>query len=167
MTKPVATRQAQLAAIHIAQKSLGMSKDDAESVKLAVTGQASAGSMTTAQRAKYLAHLSGLQKNAAQSRGETPTYDIKRPAMQRSVDDQGDYRWGKARAMWADLASLGAVDHDTDDALLAYVKRQTHMEAWRFLNTFQINGVIESLKRWHDRLHSKLDKELLDARAHE
>lgn len=152
MTKPAATRQAQLAAIHMAQKALGMSADDATSVKLAVTGQASAGTMTGAQRAKYLVHLSGLQKSTAQVRGEKPVYDTKRPAMQRSVDDQGDHRWGKARAMWADLASLGAVDHDTDDALLAYVKRQTHMDAWRFLNTFQINGVIESLKRWRGRL---------------
>ena len=166
MTKPAATSQAQLAAIHIEQKALGLSKDDAESVKLAITGQASAGSMTAAQRAKYLVHLSGLQKNAALSRGEKPAYDTKRPAAQRSVDDAGDCRWGKARAMWADLASLGAVDHDTDEALLAYVKRQTHMEAWRFLNTFQINGVIESLKRWQDRTHSKLEKEMLEARGH-
>ena len=167
MTKPAATRQAQLAAIHIAQKALGMSTDDAMSVKLSVTGQASAGSMTGVQRAKYLAHLSGLQKSAALARGEKPTYDIKRPAEQRSVDDMGNYRWGKARAMWADLASLGAVDLDTDEALLTYVKRQTHMDAWRFLNTFQINGVIESLKRWHDRVHSNLNKELLEARTHD
>lgn len=167
MTKPTATRQAQLAAIHMAQKALGMSADDAMSVKLAVTGQASAGSMTAAQRAKYLVHLSGLQKSAAKSRGQTPTYDINRPAAQRSVDDLGDQRWGKARAMWADLASLGAVDHDTDEALLAYVKRQTHMDAWRFLNTFQINGVIESLKRWQDRMHSKIARELREAQSHD
>jgi len=142
-TKPD-TRQAQLAAIHMAQKSLGLSADDAVSVKLAVTGKASAADMTTMQRKQYLAHLSGLQVQA----GLIAPRPGKRPHVQRSLDDAEDERWQKARALWHALAKAGVVRVDTDAALTAYVKRQTKVDAWRFLNTHQVNTVIEALKGW-------------------
>ena len=63
-----------------------------------------------------------------------------------------DERWGKARALWSRLAQAGVVKLDTDAALNAYVQRQTKVEVWRFLNGYQINTVIESLKAW---CHSK------------
>jgi hypothetical protein len=142
------SRQAQLAAIHIAQKALGLGKDDAEALKRSVTGVASAGAMTFVQRRKYLAHLSGLQASQARARGDRPAHDPIRPAVQRSQADAGDGRWGKARVLWQALACNGQVRIDTDAALMAYVKRQTGLEHWRFLNDAQVNTVIESLKRW-------------------
>ena len=147
MAKPE-TRQAHLAAIHIAQKALRLSAEDASALKLAVTGVASAGDMTALQRRQYLAYLSGLQARASQARGEKPAYEPKRATQARSVDDAQDGRWSKARALWSALAQAGHVHTDTDAALMAYVKRQAHVDQWRFLNSFQINGVIESLKRW-------------------
>lgn len=140
-----ATRLGHLAAIHIAHKALGLSADDASALKLAVTGVASAGAMSEQQRRRYLAHLAGLQKgtSAAQSPRRAP-----RPPALRSADDAQDERWLKARALWAALAASGQVRIDTDAALMAYVKRQTHIEHWRFLNGYQVNSVIESLKRW-------------------
>ena len=146
-TKPV-NRNNDLAAIHIAQKALGLSADDASALKLAITGQASSSKMTTVQRRQYLAHLSGLQARAARDRGEKPTYEPKRPALQRNVDDSQDERWGKARALWHALAQAGQVHTDTDAALMAYVRRQAKVDHWRFLTTFQMNSVIEALKRW-------------------
>ena len=145
--KPV-PRQNHLAAIHMAQKALGLSTDDAAALKIAVTGVASAGVMSTLQRRQYLAHLSGLQESAALARGDKPAYTPKRAPLYRTVDDDQDDRWGKARALWAALGAAGVVHTDTDAALMAYVKRQTHVEHWRFLNTVQINSVIEALKRW-------------------
>lgn len=135
-------RQAQLAAIHMAQKALNMSAEDASACKLAVTGKASSGDMTAAQRAQYLAHLAQLQ-----GRVQRPA-PAPRSAGQRSTADAGDARWGKARALWSLLAKAGVVQADTDVALAAYVKRQTQVEAWRFLNGYQVNMVIESLKQW-------------------
>jgi Protein of unknown function (DUF1018) len=44
------------------------------------------------------------------------------------------------------------VHTNTDAALMAYVKRQTRVEHWRFLNGYQINAVIEALKAWQNRL---------------
>jgi hypothetical protein len=138
------TRQAQLAAIHMAQKALGLSAEDASALKLHITGQASSGTMSMLQRKQYLAHLSGLQERA----GLIAPRPAKRPYVQRSVDDDQDERWGKARALWHALAAAGVVRVNTDAALTAYVKRQTKVDAWRFLNGYQVNTVIEALKGW-------------------
>jgi Protein of unknown function (DUF1018) len=139
-----APRQNHLAAIHMAQKALGLSAEDASALKLAVTGKASSADMSAAQRAQYLAHLSGLQERA----GLISPRPQKRPYVQRSADDDQDERWGKARALWHALAAAGVVHTNTDAALIAYVKRQTKLEHWRFLNGHQVNTVIEALKKW-------------------
>ncbi len=147
MTKP-ASRQSHLAAIHMAQKALHMSKEDASALKFNLTGKYSAAEMNALQRRQYLAHLSNLQAQVAAAKGEKPAYTPKQPATQRSVDNDQDERWYKARALWASLAATGQVRIDTDAALTAYVKRQTHMDHWRFLNGHQIDSVIGALKRW-------------------
>lgn len=147
MAKP-APRQSHLAAIHMAQKALGISADDAVSIKLHVTGKASAADMSALQRQVYLAHLSGLQASRALARGEKPAYTPKRRPLYRTVDDDQDERWGKARALWGALATAGVVRINTDAALLEWVKGQTKLDAWRFLNSYQINILIESLKHW-------------------
>lgn len=142
-----ATRTGHLAAMHIAQKALKLSADDAQALKLAVTGKASAADMTDAQRRKYLAHLSSLQARMGGA-APAPARPAPRPALQRTAADGEDLRWGKARIMWTELAQAGHIRTDTDAALLAYVKRQTGIDAWRFLNGNQINTVVEALKRW-------------------
>lgn len=146
------TRQAHLAAIHIAQKALRLTTEDAQALKSAVTGVASAGAMTPAQRRKYLAHLSTLQARQAVAQGGKPAYQPDRALAQRSGDDPGDQRWHKARMLWTLLADAGHVHVNTDAALIAYARRQTHVEHWRFLNDAQITSVIEALKRWCRRV---------------
>lgn len=142
-----------LAAIHMAFKALGLSKDDACALKQSVTGKASAADMTEQQRKRLLARLAELQADAAKVRGEQPTYTPKRQPFPRVATGDLDERWFKARALWASLAAAGHVHTDTDLALTAYVKRQTHMDHWRFLNGHQVNSVIEALKRWCRRVN--------------
>ena len=149
-TKP-APRQNHLAAIHMAQKALGLTTEDAAALKLAVTGQASSKDMTAQQRARYLAHLSNLQGRSAPA--------PKRSVAARSPDDAQDARWRKARALWHELALLGAVHVDADGALMAYVTRQTKVSAWRFLNGYQVNSVIEALKNWQARVSQSTQQE--------
>jgi len=129
-----------IGAIHAVQNKLGITGEDAESLKIAVVGVASSKDMTDAQRARYLAHLRAIEKTRLEHQPRT--------AAHRSADDAGDDRWSKARALWTLLAQAGQVQHDTDAALTAYVRRQTKVDSWRFLNGHQINTVIESLKRW-------------------
>lgn len=144
-----------LAAIHIAEKALGLSREDATALKMSLFSVPSAAMMTVQQHKRYLAHLSGLQAKQAIARGEKPAYTpaprAARAAHQAAPADEQDERWFKARALWHTLAAAGAVRADTDAALAAYVKRQTKMDAWRFLNSYQLNSVIESLKKWCTR----------------
>lgn len=142
-----------LAAIHIAFKALGISKDDACALKMSVTGKASAADMTEQQRRRLLAHLAGLQADVSRAKGEQPAYLPKPRPAQRAAGGDQDERWYKARALWSALAASGHVRVDTDAALTAYVKRQTHMDHWRFLNGHQVNSVIEALKRWCRRVN--------------
>lgn len=148
-TKPAA-RQNHLAAIHIAQKALGLSSEDAAALKLAVVGVASAAQMSAPQRSRYLAHLATMQARAALARGETPAYTPRPPRapLVRNVDDAGDLQWGKARALWHALHQAGHVRTNTDAALQAYATRQTRVSAWRFQTQPQITQVIEALKKW-------------------
>jgi hypothetical protein len=149
-------RQGDLAAIHIAQKALGLSKEDAEVLKLGITGKASAADMTVPQRRMLLAHLSRLQ--AIANGKPKPAYTGQRRSLARSTGDGHDDRWGKARVLWTLLANAGLVRADTDAALTAYVKRQTRLDHWRFLNSFQINAVIESLKGWCERANVEVER---------
>lgn len=152
-----------LAAIHCAFKALGISKDDACALKQSVTGKASAADMTEQQRKRLLARLAELQADAATARGEQPTFTPKRQAFTRAANVDMDERWFKARALWAGLAAAGHVRIDTDAALAAYVKRQTHVDHWRFLNGHQVNSVIEALKRWCRRVNVQTEVPRQDA----
>ncbi len=148
MSKP-ATRQSHLAAIHMAEKRLGLTRDEAAALKQTVTGHASSADMNVRQRTRYLAHLSGLQGAYGHAvPAPAPKPRVQRAALLRSVSDADDERWLKARALWNALAQAGQVRNNTDEALMAYVQRQTHMTHWRFLNGAQINAVIEALKLW-------------------
>ncbi|VFR54776.1 hypothetical protein BRI6_1095 [plant metagenome] len=144
--RPARDRRADLAAIHIAEKALQMDQEEARDLKLQVTGKSSSADMTARERRRYLVHLHQVQRAREPGRGKP--YTAQRAPLQRSPDDAHDDRWSKARAMWSALARAGQVRTDTDSALLAYVKRQTGVEAWRWLNGYQINTVIEALKKW-------------------
>ncbi|WP_186270315.1 regulatory protein GemA [Burkholderia gladioli] len=139
-------RRADLAAIHIVEKALSMDRDAARDLKLQVIGKESSADMSDAERRRYLSHLKAIQKAQTGSA---------RPTVHRSADDKQDDRWAMARALWAALAQAGHVRVDTDAALLSYVKRQTGVEQWRWLNGYQINAVIESLKKWASRSKSR------------
>ena len=151
-----ASRNNDLAAIHIATKALGLTADDAQALKLHITGKASAADMTVPQRRQLLAHLSGLQARAAGK--PKPIYTGQRRELERSAHDGQDGRWAKARALWALLARAGVVQVDTDAALTKYVQRQTKVEAWRFLNGYQMTSVIEALKAWCTRTKVEFEK---------
>lgn len=146
--RPKATRVQHLAAIHIAEKALELSKEDAVALKRTITGLESSADMNANQRSHYLAHLAVLQAKAAEAKGEKPAYQPKRPQLVRNIDDEDDKQWSRARALWHALSVAGEVHSNTDAALQKYATRQTHVTAWRFQTQAQITLVIESLKKW-------------------
>ena len=162
MTRPVAIarqadRRADLATIHCLQKDLNLSKEDANALKLSVTRVASSADMSGEQRARYIGHLRKLKK----AMEDRQALERRQPAV-TWVKPQGEdfSRWEKARVLWSLLAQAGEVRENTDTALMAYVKRQTKLDAWRFLNTMQINLVIESLKKWCMRRNVEFENDI-------
>lgn len=124
-----------VAAIHAAQKNLGLNDDDARSIKLQIVGKASCSLMSEHELRKLYLHFSTL--SSKQPNGERMDYK--------------DARWRKARAVWHELHSAKKVEKDTDKAMRKWVEAQTKISEWRWLNCHQVNTVIESLKAWLNR----------------
>ncbi len=147
-----------IAAIHVLKSQCKLVESDYRALLVELVGKDSCSLMSEAQLVRVRTHLQnlavrlGVAKPAAPVQPGTAQFTRRRIAPKRSTSDDQDERWGKARTLWSQLARAGAVRVDSDAALMAYVKRQTKTEAWRFLNGYQINGVIESLKKWCARL---------------
>ena len=57
----------------------------------------------------------------------------------------------KIWVLWLKLHEIGAVRDKSERALNAFVKRQTKVESYRWLNRYQASDVIEALKKWQKR----------------
>lgn len=55
--------------------------------------------------------------------------------------------------LWLGLHKIGEVRDKSEPALNAFVKRQTGVESYRWLNRYQASDVIEALKHWDKRAH--------------
>ena len=142
-----------IATIHVLKAQCKLSDEDYRALLVQLTGKDSCKAMHATQLAQVRTHLDNLAVRLGVATAKpafvpNPKFTRQRAAGKRSDSDAQDERWAKARTLWAQLAAAGKVQADTDAALLAYVKRQTQLEAWRFLNGYQINMVVESLKRW-------------------
>jgi phage gp16-like protein len=126
-----------LAAIHVARKQLGLEEDDYRALLRRVTGKDSAGAMSHEERGRVLAELRRIGfKHASKPAGTGA----------RALD--GPYA-GKLRALWISGWNLGAVQNRTDQALLAFVERQTGISHTRFLrDAGDAKKAIEALKDW-------------------
>lgn len=143
-----AARAAQIKLIHVARRELLMSDDEYRDLLHTMFGVRSSATLDSRERKALLTRFRSL---GWQYRPSQP----KQRELHRSTDDAAADRWSMARTIWAQLHRAGAVRVDTDAALMSYVTRQTHVEHWRFLSTIQINTVIESLKRWQQRVESR------------
>lgn len=56
--------------------------------------------------------------------------------------------------LWQALHEAGAVRNPHEKALNAFVKRQTKVESYRWLNRYQASEIIEALKKWQGRVGS-------------
>jgi phage gp16-like protein len=145
-----------IAAIHTLKTKMKMPEGDYRALLQGLTGKDTCKTMNPVELAKVRQHFDNLAVRMGAVAAKpafvpNPKFTRQRAVGKRSDSDAADERWAKARTLWAQLAQAGKVQMDTDAALLAYVKRQTQLEAWRFLNGYQINMVIESLKRWAAR----------------
>jgi len=127
-------RNANHVKIQIAKKELDLDDDAYRDALQRATGKRSSKGMSHAQHLKVLTELRRL--------GWKPNFVKRRAGSANSVKSLH----GKSRALWISLYHLGVVRNSTDQALDAFVKRQTRIEALRFLDIRNTNRVIEALK---------------------
>lgn len=143
MTFPARTadklRNAELAQIHIAKSQLGMEEDTYRNLLWTIGRVRSSKDLDWAGRKRVLDHMRACGWQPARKRGPTG----------RALADDAQSR--KIRAMWLALADAGVVRNRSEKALLAYVKRQTGIEALEWLKMHEADKVIEALKRWAKR----------------
>lgn len=133
-----AIRKRELALIHMAKATLGLSRDDYEHVLRTVTGKASAADLNASERDKLLKHFKakGFQVKPTEKSKQART--LAQDAQSRKV-----------RAMWLMLHALGQVRDPSETALTAYVKRMIKVDALQWAKSQY--AVIESLKSWSMR----------------
>ena len=153
MTDP--TRKRELALIHLAKATLGLSRDDYEHVLRAVTGQTSAADLDAAGREKLLKHFKSKGFVVKAKAGAARALGIREPQIK------------KLQAMWYALSDAGAVERPAsieacNRAVEAWAKEQlaTHalgpLDALRFATGAQLDKLIESMKRWGQRVKADI-----------
>ena len=68
----------------------------------------------------------------------------------------------KIRALWLLLRDLGAVNNASEEALAAYVKRITGVDALQWIDGRQAERTIETMKKWAMRLLPDHVRHLVD-----
>lgn len=127
--KPANERTRLYRAVHAACRQNGLDDDDRKAMQVEICGKASLSDMTPAEIARMLDRLNRNSKAPAGHRAHI----------------------GKIRALWWSLYWLGKVESSDDRAIGAFVKRQTGINALRFVDHKSAPAVIEALKSWLER----------------
>lgn len=127
-----------LAAIHVARKQLGLDDETARDLYERVTGKRSAREMSEAERSRV------VEEMRRQGFSKAPSNGARRKLEGRFAP--------KLQALWIAAWNLGIVENRADEALIAFVKRQTGVDHVRFLrHPEDAAKAIEALKAWMTR----------------
>lgn len=123
-----------LAAIHVAKKQLGLDDETYRAVLVRVTGKDSTRAMSEAERRRVVEEF--------RKRGFTKASNGARKRL------QGRFA-AKLQALWIAGWNLGVVADRDDQALIAFVKRQTGIDHVRFVqDSGDAARAIDALKAW-------------------
>ncbi|AKH64247.1 hypothetical protein VY86_13860 [Photorhabdus thracensis] len=61
----------------------------------------------------------------------------------------------KIRALWVEMASIGIVHNNSEQALAHWVKRETDIDGLQWLDSDQASSIIEKLNKWQNRVTRK------------
>lgn len=131
------TRQKLIRLIHVAKRDLAMADDDYRGVLQSVAGKASSADLSASELERVLAHLKRCGFKVRTNKGGRAQADDSQSRM--------------IRGLWIELADLGVVHNRSEEALAAFVKRMTGVDALSWLTAAQASRMIEHLKQWRDR----------------
>lgn len=144
-------RQRLIRLVHVAQRELKLDKETYRAALLTVTGgkKDSCSSMSAAELQLALDHFKRFG------------FKVRlKPRPSRPVDAEATSK--KIRALWLLLRDLGAVSNPSEEALAAYVKRITGVEALQWINGRQAERTIETMKKWAMRVLPERVRHLVD-----
>lgn len=138
--------------IHVAKRDRGLADDVYRGILERATGKSSCGDMSVSEL--------DLVMRALKASG----FRVKKtPSKKPRHAGAGKTREGQAAlitALWIDLFQLGAITDKSDEALDAFVKRQTGIDRMAWLPPRKAHSVIEALKSWCARYGFVLPVEL-------
>ncbi|KVN33327.1 hypothetical protein WJ63_04895 [Burkholderia pyrrocinia] len=132
-----AARQQLIRLIHVAKRDLMMADDSYRGVLRQIGKKESAADLTIPELEKVLEHLKRCGFKVRSNKG----------TRSRADDDQSKM----IRGLWLELAQRGVVQNPSEEALAAFVKRMTGVDALGWLGSAQASQVIEHLKKWRNR----------------
>ncbi|MFM9871114.1 gp16 family protein [Achromobacter xylosoxidans] len=144
-------RQRLIRLVHLAQRELKLDKETYRAALLAVTGgkKDSCSSMSAEELQLALDHFKRFG------------FKVRlKPRPGRPIDTEATSK--KIRALWLLLRDLGAVNNASEEALAAYVKRITGVDALQWIDGRQAERTIETMKKWAMRLLSEHVWHLVD-----
>ena len=126
--------------IHIAKGQLKLDEDTYRHMLTEIGGKDSTKKMTKSELVAVFEHLKtlGFKTAPAKASGKLKQAD--------------DAQSRKIRSLWLTLHDLGAVRNASERALAKYVERQTGKSALQFISTEDASRVIETLKKWQQRV---------------
>jgi phage gp16-like protein len=151
------TRDREIKLIHVGRRELQLDEETYRAMLQAVAGVDSAAKLDATGRRAVLDHM---KRKGFKVKGKSATA----PTGQKDADPQ--YR--KIQALWTELAQLGAVRVNTEAAIRVYIKRITGVNDYAFCNSSQVTSIIETLKKWRDRVGGEtrhVDPKVEDAHA--
>lgn len=131
-----------IAAIHVAKKHFDLDDETYQAKLKRITGKTSTKDMTEGERQQVL--------TVFRNEGFQPAPSASRPNGRAKLT--GRYA-AKLQALWIAGHNLGIVENRDDAALVAFVKRQTGLDAVRFLKLPEdARKAVEALKAWIARV---------------
>jgi phage gp16-like protein len=134
-------KRAMLAKIHIARKDLALDEDSYRDLLERMTGKRSAANLRQAQLHDLLDEFKRLGWKAKKGQPKR--------AGKRKLAEGGQA--AKIRALWMNLWHLAEIRDPSEDALAAFVKRTTGVEALQWIDAGQADKAIKALRGWLER----------------
>lgn len=123
--------------IHVGKRDLGLDDESYRAMLEGLTGKSSSKDMEPRELDQVIDRMVSLGFEPRAGRNG-------KPARKLADDPQSKM----IRALWLKLADMGEVRNPSEDALNAFVRRQTSRDRLEWINTTQASNVIEALKAW-------------------
>lgn len=141
--KPKSTQQPrdrEIKLIHVGRRELGLDEETYRAMLEQVAGVKSSKDLDAQGRKKVLDHM------------KVKGFKVKSKAAAKPSKNEESPQYRKIQALWSELARAGAVHTNTEAAIRVYIKRISGVADFAFCNNAQVAVIIETLKKWRDRV---------------